>query len=224
MPDVFARAVSPDFHSARARRGVLRLAAALSLAGLTAFSGCTTRGTTSGTPAGTTTTSGAMATGQTADDPEVSRSRGTAETVVVLWPRIIPASHAAGSRELAGAIQNHLRNLVSQALPGRAIDVRPEPERVCPQAGCLGPSVGILFLRDENGCAVLGLVSAPGQSSTQMIPWVGLVDARPENVPFRQPPESYVTVKDFSAPCSSVLGLLGDRDAEIIAAIRSVAG
>jgi hypothetical protein len=222
MPDVFDRPEFRLFRSAAAGGALVLLFAGLA-AGAATLSGCAPRSTTSGTSPAPATTSGTMS-GQTADDPEVSRSRGSAETVVVLWPRIIPAGQAGVSRELAGAIQNHLRNLVSQALPGRAIDVRPEPERVCPQAGCLGPSVGVLFLRDENGCAVLALVSAPGQSSTQMVPWVGLVDARPENVPFRQPPESYVTVKDFSAPCSSVLGLLVDKDAEIIAAIRSVAG
>jgi hypothetical protein len=222
VPKVFDRPVF-RFGSGWNVRGALFVLGAF--AGVILVAGCTTRSTTTGTSTGaTTTTTTTAAPGQTADDPEVSRSRGTAETVVVLWPRIIPSDQAGVSRELAGAIQNHLRNLVSQALPGRAIDMRPEPERVCPQAGCLGPSVGILFLRDSNGCAVLGLVSGPGQSSTRMIPWVGLVDARPEDVPFRQPPESYVTVKDFSAPCSSVLGLLGDRDAEIIAAIRSVAG
>jgi hypothetical protein len=56
-----------------------------------------------------------------------------------------------------------------------------------------------------------------------MVPWVGLVELRSTRVPFREPPESYVTVKDF-APCGDVLELLRQNDQAVIAALRSVGG
>lgn len=162
------------------------------------------------------------ATGTTGDSPEISRSLGAEGGVVVFWPRTIPRAAAAGSGEVAAALQDHLRGLVERTLPGRPIDVRPEPERVCPRAGCTAMTVGALLLRNEGGCIVVGLVSGPGTASAHLVPWVGQVDLRQRTVPFREPPEAQVTARDF-ARCSDIVNRLPDGDTELTAAIQQVA-
>jgi hypothetical protein len=152
------------------------------------------------------------------DAPEISRSAGTEGGVVVLWPRIIPASAGAESHDVAAALQSHLVSLVQTALPGREIDVRPEPERVCRQAGCIAMSVGILLARSGDGCVAVALISRPGQSPARLVPWVGEVVLSQEEVPFREHPESVVTISDF-ARCDEVAGALDTRDSIIEAAI-----
>ena len=65
--------------------------------------------------------------------------------VTVLWPRIIPRDIVDENRDLGAALQQQMKILVEKHLPGRAIDFRPEPERVCPKTGCTGVSVGLLL-------------------------------------------------------------------------------
>jgi hypothetical protein len=142
--------------------------------------------------------------------------------VVVLWPRIIPKSETPRTRALAGSVQEKLRVLVDRALPKRAVDVRPEPERVCPQAGCQAPALGVLLLRKENGCALVALVSEPGRNPTRLVPWVGEVTLKSTQVAFREPPESLVTIKDFM-PCDQVSAQWGKREEDVVSALRAVA-
>lgn len=153
------------------------------------------------------------------DAPEISRSAGVAGGIVVLWPRIIPADYRSESHDEAAFIQQRLVDLVRAAYPGRPIDVRPSPERVCGQAGCKAISVGAVLLREQNGVAVVALVSEPGRSPSRMIPWAGLTTLRQTMVPFRQPPESYVVVSDFGQ-MSSLRDDLRLNTAPILAAIR----
>ena len=161
----------------------------------------------------------AQTTGSPHDAPEISRSVGVENGVVVFWPRIIPGSETASAQQLAGALQAHVVSLVEQALPGRTVNVRPEPERVCPMAGCLAMTVGVLLLKRDTGCAVVALVSGPGQAPAKLIRWVGLLNLTQDQVPFREPPESVVRITDF-ARCDEVLESLGHADNDVATAIH----
>jgi hypothetical protein len=156
------------------------------------------------------------------DAPEISRSTGSAGGVVVLWPRIIGDRGGAtdpDSRQIAARIQRRLASLVAKALPGRPVDVRPEPERVCPRAGCSAIAVGAVLSRSGGGCAVAALVSDPGTSAARIVPWAGRVSLRHPTVPFRQPPEQEMSVEDFQS-CGAIDGDLAGHDAEVEAALK----
>lgn len=195
----------------------LALASALAALSL----GCATSQQTrrSETPVAASTTkpssSSSSVASATTEGPEISRSVGAEGGVVILWPRIIPASNSRETHDLAAAVQEHLRALVAENYRGHPIDVRPEPERVCPMPGCKAMTVGALILHQEEGRAVLALVSGPGDSPATLVPWVGQVKLRDGRVPFRQPPENSVTVTDF-APHTSVLELLHSHESQIV--------
>ncbi|MGB1275176.1 MAG: hypothetical protein ACPG77_05445, partial [Nannocystaceae bacterium] len=152
----------------------------------------------------------------------VAHSRGTPNGVMVLWPRIIPSNTAEQNQPMAASLQQHLKAVAAKALPGRTIDVRPSPERVCPRGGCDGPSISVLFNRTGNACLAIALVNPPGESNTKMIPWAGTVELTSDSVPFRSPPESQVKIKDY-VPCDALLGELGKQDAFVEAALRAAA-
>ena len=160
----------------------------------------------------------AQTTGATGDAPEISRSVGVENGVVVFWPRIIPNSEAASAQQLAAGLQARIVSIVELVLPGRTVDVRPEPERVCPRAGCHAMTVGVLLLKRDTGCAVVALVSGPGQAPARLIPWVGQMTVANELVPFRDPPEGALTITDF-ARCDLVLESLDAAEADVAAAI-----
>jgi len=148
----------------------------------------------------------------------ISRSRGEEGGVVVLWPRIIPAGERDSLRPTAQALQERLRAMVASALPGRPIDVRPENERVCPITGCLGSAVGLLLVRQGTGCVAITLLSDPGKSAQRLVGWAGGYTS-PAEVPFREPPESSVLVRDY-VPCERLLELTGARDDAVRGALR----
>jgi len=150
--------------------------------------------------------------------PRVSHSRGEKGGVVLLWPRVYPSDLTADMRPEATAFQGRLRELVERELPDRPVDIRPEPERVCPSEGCLGTSVGVLLVRVEDGCAAVLQVGPPGQEPTRLEVWAGLMDIALE-VPFREPPESHVKVRDF-VPCDALLSTSAEREANVVRAIR----
>lgn len=158
------------------------------------------------------------------DAPEISRSVGVAGGVVVLWPRIVltrqgPAKPDDATRELAKSLQARAADLVRSAAGGRNVDVRPEPERVCPRAGCTAATVGVLFAKAGDGCAAVALVSAPGKSPARLVPWLGASTLTKDSVPFREQAEEAVRVKDFSR-CSA-LAEEKDRDGDVVAAVKS---
>lgn len=157
------------------------------------------------------------------DAPEISRSAGDARTVVVLWPRVAPRSNSAVSRSAAYVVQGALASLATSAFPGWKIDVRPEPERVCPRAGCVGPSVGAVLIHHQQGCAVAALVAPGGVSPQQIVPWAGSVVPRIPQVRFREPAESFVTVMDF-ARCDRLSEPLKAGSAAVLAAMAQVGG
>jgi hypothetical protein len=156
------------------------------------------------------------------DAPEISQSPGEEGGVIILWPRIVPGSEAEVSHQLAARLQSALRALVARTLPERPIDVRPEPERVCRRAGCLALRVGALLARRGDGCVVVAVVGGPGPSPARLVPWVGRVQLQSEQIPFREPPESHLTVLDF-ARCDDVLAELGDGEPAIAEVLSELA-
>jgi len=155
--------------------------------------------------------------------PQISHSKGEAGGVVVLYPRIIPSSIADENSALAGQIQQHVRASVERALPGKPIDVRPKPERVCPQDGCVGMPINVLFNRNGNSCMVVALIGTPGSSPVKLMPWAGAVEFKSDTVPHRDPPENQVVIKDY-VPCDAVIQAMTDNNSFVEAAISSYAG
>lgn len=163
-----------------------------------------------------------LATALAADAPEISRSVGPPGGVVVLWPRIIPASTDPAIRLAASQLQARLRATVEQALPGAPIDVRPEPERVCPRQGCAAVAVGAVLTHAQGGCVAVVTVSRPGASSAGLVPWAGVVEPKQPSVPFREPPESQLTIRDF-VPCAELAAAAAARDAGVVEAVKAAA-
>lgn len=176
-------------------------------------------------PAATATTPNAI---QTGDAPEISRSAGVEGGAVVLWPRIVLPRDAGkpdlDTLKLAARVQSRLADVARRVLGNATIDMRPEPERVCPKAGCNGVSLGILFAKAGGGCSVMALVSAPGPSAQRIVPWSpGLVQLTRDSVGFREPAEKVVKVTDYGA-CAKLPDELAAKDSVIEAAIRAAAG
>jgi hypothetical protein len=158
----------------------------------------------------------------TQDAPEISRSAGKEGGVVVFWPRVVPRTEDPQIRKLAGDLQKRLVDLVAKAVPERERDVRPEPERVCPKSGCDAMTVGALLTASGGGCVALALVAPPGPSPQRIIPWAGDVELKYEQVPFREPPESSVTIKDM-ASCAKLVDKLEERAPDVVKAIQQAA-
>jgi len=91
--------------------------------------------------------SGEAPTSNGTDAPEVTRSNGAKGGVVVFWPRVIPKASDSETHDLAAKVQQKVVDLVKKTLPDAEVDVRPEPERVCPRVGCTAMTVGALFTR-----------------------------------------------------------------------------
>jgi len=153
------------------------------------------------------------------DDPRVSTSAGAEGGIVLLWPRVVPADESGSLGELPAILQSDLRDIVERVGGGRPLDVRPEPQRACPQSGCLGTSIGIVLLQNGSGCAAAVTVSLPGQSPARLVPWAGALRLRNTMVPFREPPESQISVQDFGR-CTELRGTAGEATAEIEQAVR----
>ncbi|MBE7480334.1 MAG: hypothetical protein HS104_10180 [Polyangiaceae bacterium] len=169
-----------------------------------------------------------VATAAESDAPEISRSAGVAGGAVVLWPRIVLPRDAGKpdleTLKLAARAQSRLADIARKVLGNVTIDMRPEPERVCPKAGCKGVSLGILFAKAGGGCSLFALVSAPGTSPQRIVPWSpGAVKLAQDSVAFREPAEKMVKVTDY-AQCAKLPDDLAAKDSDIEAAIRSAAG
>ncbi len=178
--------------------------------------------TSTGTTQGPTPVAGGRDDGRFLG-PEISHSKGVAGGVVVLWPRIIPSSIAEENAQLAGQVQAKMKAVVEKALPGRPIDVRPKPERVCPKAGCDAMSINVLFTRNSTACAVIAIINAPGTSPTKLMPWGGMVELKSDTIQFRDMPENFVKIKDY-VPCDQLVTSMAESDQFIEAAIRAAAG
>lgn len=139
------------------------------------------------------------------DGPEISRSKGRKGGAVVLWPRMVPETADPSMEALAGQVQQRLAAAAARAVGDRMIDVRPSPERVCPQDGCKAASVGVMIGHSQGGCAVVAMVGSPGAANRQLFPLAGTVHLASAVATFRQPPERLVTVTEF-VPCDQVIG------------------
>jgi hypothetical protein len=158
----------------------------------------------------------------TEDAPEISRSRGTKGGVIVLWPRVWPRKDEdPASVEIATRVQKRLEALSRRAAGSRSIEVRPSPERSCPQDGCEATSVSAVIVTRGKGCAVAALVGGPGKSPSRFVPWAGAVTFTSETVPFREPPEEQVKVSDY-ASCEKLLEGTEAQDAAIAKAITGL--
>ena len=153
-------------------------------------------------------------------DPRVSTSAGVEGGIVVLWPRVIPASESFSDE--ATRVQRRLVELANRGREMDLVDVRPEPERVCPGSGCLAASVGAVLLHSETDCAVVVSVSPPGRNPARLVHWTADVDIRRTVVPFREPPEEHVDVQDFR-PCSQLAADLSENTADIEQALQELA-
>lgn len=154
------------------------------------------------------------------DAPEISRSVGKPGGVVVLWPRVSAADGV--DSVTAGRIQAALAD-VARGL-STDVDVRPEPERVCPRPdGCKGVAVGAIVSARGGGCAVVVTVSMPGPSPQTLLPWIGEVELREPTAPFREPPESRLVITDY-ARCSDLATAVEGGREPIAAMIKAGIG
>lgn len=151
--------------------------------------------------------------------PEVVPLPAEAAGITVLWPRRSPDRSDPVSRAAAWQVQQRLADLARRS--GRAAVVAPEPQRVCPVEGCPSPSLGAVVLRAGRSCAVVALVGEPGQGGTHLVPWVGQVELTSARVPFREPPESSVSVRDYW-PCDALREPLINGQAQVEAALKQV--
>ena len=150
-------------------------------------------------PAGPTP---APAPASTGDGPHISRSTGEKGGIVVFWPRVIPKTDDPAVHEHAAMLQKQLAAIAEKKYPGK-VDVRPEPERVCPRSGCSAATLGVLLAHGGGGCTAVALVADPGTSPTRLVPWAGKVRLKAQEVPFREYPESAVTISD-AVPCDQL--------------------
>ncbi len=151
-------------------------------------------------------------------DARVSTSAGEEGGVVVLFPRVmgIPGDEPA-------TLQQHMVEVAQRVFPDRPIDVRPDPERVCPRRGCRGVSLGALLVVQNGQCATVGIIGGPGPTDLRLTRWSGRLILRTQTIPFREPPESYVTLQDAS-PCELLTEHLPVEDSAVEEALRRAAG
>lgn len=152
------------------------------------------------------------------DDPRVSRSAGEEGGVVVLYPRVMGLPEDAPAR-----LQAHMVALVRRIFPNRPIDVRPDPERVCPRDGCLGPSLGALLVAQNGTCATVAVIGNPGRGEHALIRWSGRLTVRDRVIPFREPPESHVTLQEATR-CADLEAELAEEDYAVEEALRRAIG
>lgn len=162
------------------------------------------------------------------DSPEISQSIGHDKGFVVLWPRIVPRTGDPVAHGFAERLQKRLGVLANAVDAGASIDTRPEPERVCPKTGCAGVALGVVVTVKGEACAAAALISRPGPSPVQIVPWVGKMELKRAQTPFREPPESDIRITEF-AICKTVFetmdktGAPGD-EAALKAAIQAAHG
>lgn len=149
-------------------------------------------------------------------DDRVSTSAGEEGGIVVMWPRVM--GFADGESAL---LQQRLVEIARRVAPNAPIDVRPEPQRVCPRGGCNAPSIGVLLVVQDGTCATVAVIGRPHEGNLTLVPWTGVLEVSDRNVPFREPPESHVVLHDRTA-CADLATELGTNEAEVEAALRQV--
>ena len=150
----------------------------------------------------------------------VSSSGGEQGGLVVFWPRVIPRSDDPEVRALAQDVQNELVELAKATFPDRAIDVRPEPERVCPRGGCDAATFGVLLVHKGSKCAAVALMSAGQTATNDLAVWAGEVTLKLDRVAFREYPENHVGISEY-VPCDQLVTAMSDKREEIAATLKA---
>ena len=150
------------------------------------------------------------------DDDRVSTSAGEEGGIVVMWPRVM-----GFSGEESALLQQRLVAIARRVAPNGPIDIRPEPQRVCPRGGCNAPSLGVLLVVQDGTCATVAIIGRPRDGNLTLVPWTGDLDISDRNIPFREPPESHVVLHDRTS-CADLATELGAHEAEVEAALRQV--
>ena len=107
----------------------------------------------------------------------------------------------------------------------------------CRSALCASPAEGVASVapaaaaalrtrtcRRESGCIIAAFTAKHGQSDSLIVPWVGAVEAKGP-APFREPPESYLTIHKYGS-CATIddslksNGAVGDETA-VVAAVKA---
>ena len=135
----------------------------------------------------------------------------------MFWPRVIPKTDDATITGYAKQLQQRLVAIASKKYEGK-IDMRPSPERVCPQTGCKASTLGVLLTHRGGGCTAIALVSKPGKAPARLVPWAGVVELAKDTVEFRAYPESQVTIND-AVPCDKLLEALAAKNKDVEAAL-----
>jgi hypothetical protein len=147
--------------------------------------------------------------------PDVSRSVGHKGGVVVLWPHLVPPSDDPAAKAIAAKVQQHLADLAHRAAGARDVDVRPAPETRCgPKVGCEATSVSAVIVMKGTTCAVAALIAGPKKAPAHLLPWSGKADFTKDIVPFGEPADPLVKVKDF-VPCDALLDKKQNEEAAI---------
>lgn len=155
-----------------------------------------------------------------ADSPQISTSQGPKNGIVVMWPRVIPATEDPAILAIAQQLQDRTAAIASSAFPDLKQNVRPAPQRVCPQAGCKAVSFGSVLMHNGTGCAVGAWMASPGRSPARPVPWSPGVTAKVPTLPFREPVEGAFTITDFQR-CDRVLEGLTLGDAQVTAELKA---
>ena len=158
-----------------------------------------------------------------ADSPTISTSPGPEGGFVILWPRIVATPVTEQDRSMAREVQARTRALIERTVQGRRVEIRPEPERSCRRAGCIAVSVAFVLARQEAGCILVVAIAPPGESSSTLVPWVGSVKLARGEVPFREPPESEITITDHAA-CDDLDALMRAAEGPVVEALRRAQG
>jgi hypothetical protein len=198
--------------------------AGLCAALLLALGGCGPTTTEAADPSDTSETSNDERQGGNPNDaPEISRSIGEEGGAIVFWPRISPRTDDPKYKELATMLQTKLAEITKRAFADRPVDVRPEPERVCPiKGGCKAATVGVVLGHFRDGCVAVALLSEPGESPQRLVIWAGEVELRKKEVEFRDPPEDQLTMKDL-VPCGELAEALGTSEKDLGEEIEKLA-
>lgn len=153
-----------------------------------------------------------------ANGAEISRSRGKPDGVVVLWPRIVPATTDPVVLAAAQRLQLRLQEIAGEEVDPTRVDVRPAPERACPVNGCRGTSLSVLLGHQDGGCAALAVVGPPDGAVQRMVPIAGKFQMTDAALPFRDPPEKKVVVTEF-VPCATL-----DQSVDVLALAHLLTG
>jgi hypothetical protein len=144
------------------------------------------------------------APGYSGDPDVITRSRGSSDGLLVLWPRVSPEDPAIDA--LAADLQSALATIGAEAMDAAKVDVRPAPERACPPEGCRAPALSAVIVHERGGCAIIATHRSP-DGQVRLVPLLGAIELSATEIGPGQRPEEAVRVRDF-APCDGAAAAL----------------